>query len=220
MKKIILLASCLVLGSFILSGCSDSEEPFEEKSYTADTQINEIDIDVRDREIDVSLSSDEKIHIQYSENSKEYYDISVSDDNVLSMTSASDKDWTDHIGVKTAEENRKISLQIPNALLDDITLSTTNEDITLSELSVTGSASISSNGGSISFEKLDVGSALTLNAKNGDISGTIAGSYDDFAIISEIKKGESNLPPRKDGGEKTLNVLCNNGDVDVELVNE
>ena len=220
MKKIISLLLCLVLGGFILVGCSNSSEPFEEKSYTPDTQINEINLDVRDREIEVSLSEDEQVHIKYYENSEEYYDISVSDENVLTMTSASDKDWTDYIGVKPSAENRKISLQIPDALLDTITLSTTNEDISLPALAVTGSINISSNGGNITFENLAVGKSLYLTVKNGDISGTVRGSYDDFAIQSEIKKGESNLPDQKDGGEKTLNVSSNNGDVNIEFVDD
>lgn len=219
MKKIVLLVLCLVLSSVILSGCSNSE-PFEQKSYTSDTQITGINLEVEDREIEVSLSEDEQVHIQYSESSKEYYDISVSDENVLTMTSSSNKSWTDYIGVKPAAEDRKISLQIPDALLENLTLSTTNEDITLSALAVTGSINISSNGGNISFGNLDVGNALSLTVKNGDISGTIVGSYDDFAIQTEIKKGESNLPDNKDDGEKTLNVSSNNGDVNIEFVNE
>lgn len=220
MKKIISLVLCFVFGSLIFTGCSNSSEPFVEKNYTSDTKINEINLDVRDREIEVSLSEDEQVHIKYYENSKEYYEFSVSDENVLTMTSASDKDWTDYIGGKTSAEDRKISLQIPDTLLENLTLSTTNEDITLSALDVTGSINISSNGGNIAFGNLDAGSALTLNVKNGDISGAIAGSYDDFSIQSEIKKGESNLPGNKDGGEKTLNVSCNNGDVNIEFVNE
>ena len=210
----------LVLGSFVLAGCSNSSEPFEEKSYTSDTQINEINLDVQDREIEVSLSEDEQVHIQYYENSKEYYDISVSDENVLTMASASNKEWTDYIGLKTSAENRKISLQIPDSLLENLTLSTTNEDIALPALAVKGSINISSNGGNITFGSLDVGNSLYLTVKNGDISGTVIGGYDDFAIKSEIKKGESNLPDNKDGGEKTLNVSGNNGDVDIEFVNE
>ena len=149
MKKIIALSLCLILGSFALSGCSNSSEPFEKKNYTSDTQINEINLDVRDREIEVSLSADEQVHIQYSESSKEYYDISVSNNGVLTMTSASNKDLTDYIGVKPSAEERKISLQIPDALLENLTLSTTNENISLSALAVTGSISISSNGGNI-----------------------------------------------------------------------
>lgn len=220
MKKIISLALCLVLGSFVLAGCSNNSEPFEEKSYTPDTQVSEISLDVQDRAIDVSLSEDDQIHIQYSENSKEYYEISVSDEHVLTMTSASDKEWTDYVGTKTSAEHRVISLQVPDALLEHLTLSTTNEDISLPALTVTGSISLSSNGGDISFEGLAVGDALNLTVKNGDIAGTVMGSYDDFAIQSELKKGESNLPEQKDGGEKTLNVSSNNGDVSIEFASE
>ena len=219
MKKIISFALCLMLGSFALTGCSDSGEPFEQKSYTPDTPVSEINLDAEDREIEVSLSQDGQVHLDYSENSKEYYEISVSD-GVLTMTGASDKEWTDYIGVKSSDEGRKISLQVPDAVLENLTLSTTNEDISLPELAVSGSVSLSANGGDISFETLDVGSALTLNVKNGDISGTVVGSYDDFAIQTEIKKGESSLPDEKDGGEKTLNVSGNNGDVNIEFVKE
>lgn len=220
MKKIILLSVCLLLGSFVLAGCSDSNESFEEKSYMPDTQINGIILDVRDRKIEVSLSEDEQVHIQYSENSKEHYDISVSDENVLTMASASNKEWTDYVGRKPSAKDRKILLQIPDALLDTLMLSTTNEDISLPVLTVAGSISISSNGGNISFENLEVGNALYLTAKNGDISGTVIGSYDDFAIQTEIKKGDSNLPNNKEGGEKMLNVSSNNGNVKIEFVNK
>lgn len=220
MKKIISLALCLVLSSFVLAGCSKSSEPFEEKSYTSDTQIQEISLDVQDREIEMTLSPDQQVHIQYFENSKEYYDLSVSDQNVLTMASATNKDWTDYIGGKPSAEYRKITLQVPDALLEQLTLSTTNENISLSALAVTGSVSISANGGNISFGNLDVGSALTLEVKNGDISGAIVGGYDDFAIQSNSKKGEINLPEQKDGGEKNLNVSSNNGDVNIEFITQ
>lgn len=217
MKKIVLLLFCFVLGGFVFAGCSSSSGSFEEKSYMPDRPIKEINLDVRDREIEVSLSHDEQVHIKYFENSKEYYDISVSNENVLTMASADNKEWTDYIGVKPTAENRKISLQIPNVLLDTIIISTTNEDITVSELAVAGSISLSSNNGNITFGNLDVGNALNLTVKNGDISGRVIGSYDDFAIQSAIKKGESNLPDRKEGGSKTLNVSCNNGDVSIDF---
>ena len=166
----------------------------------------------------LAVSDDEQVHIQYSENSKEYYEISVSDGNVLTMVNASNKEWTDYIGGKPSAEDRKIVLQVPTALLDTVTLSTTNEDVSLPVLAVTGSIDISTNGGNITFESLDVGNTLTLTAKNGDISGTVIGSYDDFAIQSEIKKGDSNLPDNKDSGDKTLKVSSNNGDVNIEFV--
>ncbi len=215
MRKTFLSLLCLTMACLALAGCSDNNPPFEEKSYTPDTQVREIQLDVEDRSIEVVLSPDNQVHIQYFENSKEYYQISVSDENVLTMTSASDKAWTDYIGGKPAAEDRRIRLEIPDGLLENVTLSTTNENITLPALAVTGEISLSSNGGNLSFESLDVGRALTLHAKNGNISGTIAGSYDDFVIQTQIKKGESNLPDEKSGGEKTLDVSCNNGDVSI-----
>lgn len=113
-----------------------------------------------------------------------------------------------------------ISLRLPNALLENLTLSAANENITLSELAVTGSISLSANNGNIIFGDLDAGNALYLTVKNGDISGMVIGSYDDFAIQSEIKKGESNLPENKNGGAKTLKVSGSNGDVNIEFANE
>ena len=72
MKKMISLALCLVLGCTFLSACSDNSDPFVQKEYTADvSQIEEINIDVRDRQIEVSPSKDDQIHISYYENSKE-----------------------------------------------------------------------------------------------------------------------------------------------------
>ena len=152
---------------------------------------------MRDREIEVTLSDDEQVHIQYSENSKEYYDISVSDGNVLTMVNANNKEWTDYIGGKPSTKDRKIVLQMPTTLLDTVTLSTTNEDISLPVLAVTGSIDISTNDGNITFESLDVGNTLTLTVKNGDISGMIGGRYEDFVIQSEVKKGVSSLTKHK-----------------------
>ena len=80
---------------------------------------------MRDREIEVTLSDDEQVHIQYSENSKEYYDISVSDGNVLTMVNANNKEWTDYIGGKPSTKDRKIVLQMPTTLLDSLDVGNT-----------------------------------------------------------------------------------------------
>ena len=136
------------------------------------------------------------------------------------MTSATNKEWTDYIGVSAGGEDRKITVQVPDGLLDSLEISTTNGDITLPELAVTGSVSLSSNGGSVRFSTLSVGSSLRLHVKNGDISGTVAGSYDDYSIQCSVKKGESTLPDSKAGGEKTLDAACNNGNVEIAFAGE
>lgn len=220
MKRKAILFVSVVSAMLLFAGCAKEDIPFTQKNYEADgAEVKEINIDVRDREIEVSLSEDDQIHIGYSENSKEYYYISVSEDKVLTMTAASDKEWEDYIGNKAAEDARKISVQIPDELLEKLTITTTNEDIKLSELTVQGDVSLDANGGNLVFDKLNVGKSINLTAKNGDIEGGIIGGYDDFAITCEIKKGDSNLSD-KTGGEKTLNVSNNNGDIDIRFVQE
>lgn len=198
MKKTTYLTVMAVSVIGLFAGCSNNKQTFVEKNYEADgTQIKEINMDVRDREIEVSLSADNQIHIGYSESEKEYYEIAVTDENVLTMTAVTEKGWVDFIGSKPSAENRKISLQIPDSILQSLKLSTTNEDIKLSALNVMKEITLSSNGGDISLDKINAGNSITLTAKNGNISGSIAGGYDDYAIACKVKKGESNLPSEK-----------------------
>ena len=220
MKKVCLFLLYATMVASLLAGCS-SHDTFTQGSYTADAaQIQSVHIDVRDRQIEVCPSSDDRIHLAYSESSKESYNISVSDDQTLIMTGKTDKAWSDYIGGKTAAENRKIVLQIPDAHLVELVLSTTNEDVSLSALTVAGDISLSTNGGNIYFDKLQTDGSIVLDAKNGNITGTIAGSYDDYAISCDIKKGESNLPANKESGTKQLYVSQNNGDIDIDFINE
>lgn len=137
------------------------------------------------------LSPDNQVHIDYFESSKEYYDISASDNHTLTMFVASDKEWTDYIGGKSTVSSRKILLQVPDTFLTTLTLSTTNEDISLSALSGISDISLSAQGGNIMFNKLHVDKSIHLNAKNGDITGSIIGSYDDYVISSNHKKGKA-----------------------------
>lgn len=219
MKKIIALLLSLLLGVGSLVGCSSNEsETATSKSYTAESTPNGVSIDVRDRQVEVAISADNQIHIDYFETDKEYYDISVSDENVLTMVLVNDKEFTDYIGSKTSLDFRKISLQLPKSLIASLKLSTTNEDISVPELSVSGEITLSSVDGDIIFTKLDAAKTITLDAKNGNISGSIIGGYDDYAISCNIKKGKSNLPESKTGGEKTLEVSNNNGNIDIEFV--
>lgn len=215
---------CLWLTVFLLAGslfaCSDEGNTFETKSYTAPdgVEISGIDIQATDRQIQVIPSDDGKIHIDYAESAKEFYDISVSDSGVLTMVLKSDKEWTDYIGVNKSSGADAITVQIPDTALSTLSLSTTQEDISLPTLTVTDRLTLSNNGGDISFENISDTDSITVQNKNGDIAGTITGSYNDYAITCTIKKEESNLPDEKDGGDRTLTATNNNGDIDIEWI--
>jgi hypothetical protein len=216
MKKIVLL----LLTALLLAGCSAAPAEAEAKRFTADgAQVREIRLDLRDRRIDVVPSPDGQIHIEYVETDKERCEIALAEDQVLAMTAAQDKSFTDYVGAKPAAALRTVTLKLPDQAFARLTLSTTNEAVSFAAQAEIETLSLSSNGGDLLFENLAVGRALTLWAKNGGITGTILGSYGDFSISCASKKGESNLPAAKEGGEKTLNVTCNNGNVDIRFVN-
>ena len=218
MKKTVCLILAAALLAVPLSACSDEGDVFSAKTYTPeDVEIRGIDIQVSDREIAVVPSEDDQYHIDYAESAEEFYEISVSEDGILTMTSGTDKDWTDFIGVNSSDSDRRITVQVPDTELATLTLSTTQEDISLTALTVTERVTLTNNGGDISFTELSAADAIAVETKNGDITGTVAGSYDDYAITCTIKKGESNLQ-EKEGGTKTLTAVNNNGDIDIQLV--
>lgn len=216
MKKLVYPVIFSLLTAAIFTGCTEEKEEYEAYSYTSAETVSSVSIDVGDRAIEVSPSEDGKVHIDGFESSKERYDISVSDGGALTMTIAESKEWSDYIGVKAPSDVRKITLKVPDVDLDSLSISTTNEDITLAPVNVENVA-LGANGGNISFEKLNAESSITLNAKNGNIGGTIVGGYDDYSISCIIKKGERNLPAEKEGGAKKLTVYINNGDADIDF---
>ena len=215
MKKIYLLSIFLFTGFILLSGCSVSENDFEEKNFTVqEAMITELQIDLKDRKIELEPSKDGQIHITYYDSSKEFYEIATSE-HTLVMTGKNDKEWTDYIGKNASLNFRTVRLQIPQKGLASLDLKTSNEDILLPALHFSDRVSINVNNGNIKVEQLDVGKEIKLISKNGNINGVIAGSYDDFSISCEVKKGETNLPKTKDNGEKSLVVSVNNGDIDI-----
>lgn len=140
----------------------------------------------------------------------------LSDDGTLTMESTYDKEWTDFFGGKPSDAYRTITVALPSESLETLSVSTTNEDVKVSDIALTGSASLSSNGGDVIVDDIDVGTALALSVKNGDIRGNVVGGYDDFSIDVTIKKGDSSLSG-KTGGTKTLNLDANNGDIKLTI---
>lgn len=221
MKKILAaLTACTVFAALLAAvGCS-GEETFEAKRYSSgEDSVKSVSVDVMDREVEIITSADGQVHIDYSESEQEFYSLRLSEDGDLTMTLETDKDWTDFIGTKPAAQYRKITLAVPSGL-SDLTIKTTNETIGITSLTVQGAVLLDCNGGNIAFELLGVGKSLDVTAKNGSITGNVLGGWDDFSVSCEIKKGESNLPERKEGGEKSLTVNCNNGDIDIRFITE
>ena len=219
MKKLLSLLCVAIVGLtlFAFTGCANNDT-FTAKSYTSgENVIESVSIDISDRQIDIGVSDDEQVHIEYFDGEKEYFDIIVSEHNALSVKLEFNKELTDFIGSKAAAEYRKITVKLPTTVTM-LSVNTTNERIKVEQLTIADSITITNNGGNIEFNKITVGNALSLNTKNGNITGSLIGGWDDFSIKCTIKKGNSNLPAEKNGGEKSLNTNCNNGDINIEFV--
>lgn len=221
MKKKEFLVLAILLLAVFLTACTGEGDAFEAKSYTPEgAEIIGIDIQVADRKILVIPSDDDQLHIDYAESAKEYYEITVSDTGILTMVSKSDKEWMDYIGVRKSIGTDQITLRIPDAILSSLVLRTTQEDISLPVLTVADQLTLSNNGGDIFFENVSAANFISLENKNGNITGTITGSYDDYAITCSVKKGRSCLPEQKNGVSKTLSAINNNGNIDIEFIRE
>lgn len=218
MKKYgILLGAGALLCALCLAGCSGQQEAYETQTYSVEAaQIEAIEIDVTDRKIAVAYSPDDEIHLTYYESSRQQYDIEAQD-GVLTLRSADDKQWTDFIGGKPERTYRTITLELPRTLEASLSLKTTNEGLQLPALSLSGDLLVAVNQGGIEMEAVECGGDIQLEAKNGDIKGRLVGSYDDYTIISQAKKGENSLPESKDGGSHRLTVRTNNGDIQLAL---
>lgn len=212
---VLFFATLFVLSLSGVTGAGD----FNEKNFnTLVENINNISINVSDREIEVTPSQDEQIYINYFESEKEYYKISTLDGE-LSIQFVDDKSWIDKIGLKSSYEYRKIKIEIPNNLISNLEIATSNENISISNLSLKENLKLNSNGGNINVDAITVGSTIDLTAKNGNISGSIVGSWDEYSIETTIKKGETNLPTQKLEGTKQLTTNCNNGNITITFIN-
>lgn len=215
MKKAICIAAlaAVLAAGLTFAGCN-SDENFVSGDYSADgAEVDSIAVDVSDREVTISPSADADVHVSYYESEKEYYAADLSGEGVLSITLETDKDWTDYIGTKPSDSYRKLNISVPEGILHDLTVKTTNENVKVSYIDVAGTMSLDSNGGGIVLESVSAKS-VDVRAKNGNIGGTLTGSVTDYTITCEYKKGDCNLSDRT-GGEKTLYLNCNNGDISV-----
>ena len=217
MKKFVALLFIFIgVLVFALTGCSNNDI-FTEKSYSSG-EIEKISVEVENREVEIVVSNDNQIHIDYFDGEKEYLDISVSENGELTIKIQCDKNWSDFISMKSEAKYRKINIKIPNNMINEVSVKTTNANIKATSLSIKENILLDSNGGDIVCDRINVGKSISLKAKNGNISGSVIGGWDDFSIVCKIKKGDSNLTELKEGGIKSFSADCNNGDINIEFI--
>lgn len=94
MRKLTGVVSVLAGFTFVFTfgSCSDGGD-FTAKSYSTSENVQAITVEATDREIEIGISEDDMVYIDYYENEKEYYDISLSENNELTIKLVLDKAW-------------------------------------------------------------------------------------------------------------------------------
>ncbi len=208
MKKFVVMLSFAVCAAMYLSGCT--AEPFTQQRFEAEG-VTSLTLTLSDREVNILPSEDGNLHLSYYESASVVYEI-VQSDGALAMTYAGGASF----GVQPDRAYRTVTVWLPDSIAW-LVVTTSGENVTLSDVAA-GEISVDCDGGDVNVARLIVGSSASFTVKNGGLSGSIAGGWDDFSIVCDVKKGESNLPAEKKGGEKTLDVSVNNGDVSLELI--
>ena len=92
-----LLFTFIGLCVFALTGCSNGET-FTEKSYSSgENKIEKVMVQVEDRELEIGVSEDNKIYIDYFDGEKEELEITVSESKELTVKILYNKNWKDFI---------------------------------------------------------------------------------------------------------------------------
>lgn len=213
MVKIFVCAALAVCAAACLCGCYDAGTFSAGSAQFSAEEVRSLSVDVSDREVEIVPSSGESVVVEYFASEREYYDVTLSEDGELKVALVTEREWTQIIASKPQEQYRTLKIYLP-AALEGVAVSTTNEDIIFGEVTA-DTIDLYSNGGSVRVSGACAGE-ISLAAKNGDIVGYVAGSYADYSISVTIKKGESNLAANS-GGERLLNLNCNNGDIDIKF---
>lgn len=215
MKKTMLAAAMLLISALAFAGCADgAAEEFVPHTYSADAQeIQSIEVDVRDRPIYVSAADGEEVRVDYAESPKERYDIAEESGALRISLAEGTKSWTDLISIKAPEADREIRITVPKDALSSLRVSTTNAPVRVFPIQVKEDVQLTSNGGDVEVEELGAGTSISMNVKNGNICGTLAGSRSEYRVSTEIKKGKTNLTDSTAQGDILLSLEANNGDI-------
>ena len=134
---------------------------------------------------------------------------------------------TNNGSIKTSDVNIKNTCMLAtsngkitavNISAGELNADTNNSAIEVSYCDIKGSVFLQTNNGGINVAMLSAKNDITLKTSNGSITGSIAGSMSDFAIISKTSNGSNNLPESAVMGSKNLNVKTSNGNIKIDFI--
>lgn len=187
MKKAV-LSVMLAVGIIILSGCvvTEQNEEYERKQFLGKGAVTEIAASDISADYTIRVSSDtQEIIVEYSDSSREPWYDISVAGGILKIEKTKAT-----VGV----EDNSVIITLPEREYQSISVQTSN--------------------GGINFENV-LCEKYKCSVKNGDITGTLRGSAEDYLIVVNVKNGDSSLKNNVIESSEIVEFSAENGDVRV-----
>jgi len=221
-NKIYIIATiCFLVGiSVVLIGFSlihfdvtrlDTKGKYEQKNFVSSEPIH--DIEVNDKNIGVTLSAsiDDKVHISYFENEKDYYAITQSKGGKLHIQKKDVRKWYDHFFVMNFQ-TIKLSVAIPKNYSGEMSIHTSNGHIDVSNLQA-NTMKLETSNSKITTDHVVVSEKLEAVTSNASISLTKTKTKGD--VLCETNNGKISLDQVQC---ESLQAKSANGRIDLKSV--
>ncbi|NCB04401.1 MAG: hypothetical protein EOM69_02640 [Clostridia bacterium] len=202
----------------------DSQQPSKDGKYdSAEGAYDRIEVQTIARDIEVTRSEDEAVHVTYPESSEARYEITDRDGTFKVAPVPSVRD----------ESSGTLRIAVPRAFAGELDLSSVSGSVsvcafdTLDELScetVSGTITLEALtaeevdcetvSGKVQFESL-AASEVSFSAVSGDITGTLRGAAESWSIQTSTVSG--NLPQARTGGTHRLSLETISGDASLSF---
>lgn len=199
--------------SFCLSGFDikklETQQSYKRNTIELSTKVDSITIEDNVNVI-FNKSNDNKIHIEYYDNDKEYYKINKG--NNLNITKIVEYKWYDYF-FNINFENLKLYIQVPDSFKGNIKIKNSNNKIELKNIAP-NNLDISSSNGSINLFSINVSNNIKAKTSNGSIKLDSINSKDIVATTSNGKIELLNI-----NANNSIFADSSNGKINLSYVN-
>lgn len=168
MKK--LIVGVILLAALLLAGLRlRSLFDFDEKNYTSEETIKHLQIDDKDTSIEVIGTDDSSINIRYTESSSYKYTFSEQNGSLVVKKKGKAKSfWPFNQGFSFFRDDT-VRVEVPQTTLDKLVLTTSNSDISVENLT-TDIGELKTTNDEITLEDISFDQKLTARTTNGEIN--------------------------------------------------
>lgn len=183
-KTALIIAAVLIalgilccMASFAAAGWNLHEyetqsETYIQKSceYDTDTVASLVFTDIS-RDIEITRSNDDKIHITYYESQKVSYSFEHTEDGTLTVTYYSSRKWYDYIGISFRFSDIKTVIAVPDGFSGNISVKLSSGDLRITGFTLDGSLTAESTSGDVQMSDFTCTGDIKIRQTSGDFEG-------------------------------------------------